>query len=167
MTTKPVLPTLPTPATAAKVQTMANKPETTAKTEGKPSTTKKKASKPETVTMTKADLDALIASATTAAVQAAVAAVSTQPKGKAKKTDEEKAAKKAALAQERAAKKAAQKNANDTKKAAHAKASGKTLDEVKEAWADAHRFAREDQKAYKERFDAKLKELLGVVRFAA
>lgn len=153
---------LPNPATAASIK---SEPEPTKRVAKK--TTKKKTAS-NMVTMTKAELEALVKSAS----EAAVAAVAS----KGKKTNEEKAAKKAAAAKERAAKKAAQKASNDAKKAAHAEFSGKTLDEVKAAWTEAHKYADQFQKevpaaeravVYKTRFDEKLKELLGVVRFAA
>jgi uncharacterized small protein (DUF1192 family) len=45
--------------------------------------------------------------------------------------------------------------------------SGKSTDEVQRAFSEAHKVAREDQERYKELYDARVKQLLGVTRFGS
>lgn len=116
-----------------------------------------KTPKPKKVTMTQAELDALLVAAAQRGAETALASV---PTGKPKKED-----KKAAAKARKDKLKAERKAANANLKEELAKQAGVTVEQVTEAFAIAHKFAAEDQTNYKARYDEKLIEVIGVPKF--
>lgn len=86
-------------------------------------------------------------------------------KAKPAKKAAKKAANKSAFQQARLLNRQVQKDKNAALKVAIANETGLSLEEVAEAWKEAHEYAREDQSEYKERFDEKFVELTGTTRF--
>lgn len=82
---------------------------------------------------------------------------------KATKGSKKKAAKKASKEDRRAQ----ARERGQAALSAAVEASGKPEDDVKAAFKEAHAFAAKDQSKYKARYNAKLKKLIGVTRYAA